>query len=164
MLTAQQISECRLAALRVANAILRDSNEAEDAAQETMLRAWRHREKFRGECQPKSWICAIARNYALEYMRSSSFLHRPEQIGQRDFWSAEQCAEQSVMEAQRAAAVRQALAALPGKYSDVMRLRYWEEMGAPGISTKLRMGECAVKTRIHRGRAMMRAALKGSIS
>jgi RNA polymerase sigma-70 factor, ECF subfamily len=49
--------------------ITRDADLAADAVQEALLRAWRHREEFRGEAALDSWIHRIALNAAIDLIR-----------------------------------------------------------------------------------------------
>lgn len=54
------------AALRV----LRAPDQAEDVAQEAMLRAWRARRSYDGRARPESWLWRIAHNAAISYARA----------------------------------------------------------------------------------------------
>lgn len=45
--------------------LTRNRADAEDLAAETMYRAIRHADKFRGDCQVGVWLCSIARNFFL---------------------------------------------------------------------------------------------------
>lgn len=63
----------RLCALQLGDAAL-----AEDAAQETLLRAWRRYGTFRGEAAERTWITAIALNVCRDLLRSPWHTHRME--------------------------------------------------------------------------------------
>ncbi len=54
---------------RVALRILRTQDQAEDAAQDALLRAFRARDRFSGEAKPDSWLYRIAHNTALSHLR-----------------------------------------------------------------------------------------------
>jgi len=54
---------------RVALRVLRTPDQAEDAAQDALLRAYRARERFSGEAKPDSWLYRIAHNTALSHLR-----------------------------------------------------------------------------------------------
>src|SRR5260370_35222291 len=47
-------------------------DEADDAVQETFLRAWRHRERFEGESLLRAWLYRIATNVCLDMIRARS--------------------------------------------------------------------------------------------
>jgi len=55
--------------------------EAEDAVQETMLRAWRALDKFEGRSQLRSWIYSIATNVCLDVLGGKERKVRPMQLG-----------------------------------------------------------------------------------
>ena len=42
--------------------------DADDVAQDAMLRAWKYRDGFRGDCKPRNWGYRIARNVAMDYI------------------------------------------------------------------------------------------------
>ena len=52
---------------------LRDAALAEDAVQETFLKAWRAMGKFRGECSEKTWLTRIAVNVCRDMQRTAWF-------------------------------------------------------------------------------------------
>ena len=59
------------AILRMCYAYLGDLQLAEDAVQETFLKAWRHRERFRGEASEKTYLTGIAINVCKDIRRSA---------------------------------------------------------------------------------------------
>jgi RNA polymerase sigma-70 factor (TIGR02960 family) len=52
--------------------MLASFDEAEDAVQETFLRAWRNRERFEGDALFRAWLYRIATNVCLDVLRSRS--------------------------------------------------------------------------------------------
>ena len=59
--------------------MLRDKSAAEDATQETFLRAWKSGEQFHGDSAIRTWLHSIARNVCLSEIRGSGLKH-PEQF------------------------------------------------------------------------------------
>src|SRR5581483_7515766 len=55
--------------------------EAEDAVQETMLRAWRHADSFQGRSSVRSWLYRIATNVCIDMQRSVQRRARPMEFG-----------------------------------------------------------------------------------
>lgn len=51
--------------LSFAHKFVRDPDDAEDVLQDSLIRAWRFRDSFRGESEPETWLHAIVRNTAL---------------------------------------------------------------------------------------------------
>lgn len=61
--------------LRTCYAYLNDAALAEDALQETFLKAWKGYDRFRGEAQEKTWLMRIAINTCKDVRRSAYFRH-----------------------------------------------------------------------------------------
>ena len=58
--------------------VTKSSDDAEDIVQEALLRAWRSLQQFRGDAQISTWLRAIVRNTAREYLRNKgSRVHIP---------------------------------------------------------------------------------------
>src|SRR2546429_4782749 len=55
--------------------------EAEDAVQDTMLRAWRSADQFEGRASVRSWLYRIATNVCLDMLRSRQRRARPMELG-----------------------------------------------------------------------------------
>lgn len=55
--------------------------DAEDAVQETMIRAWRNREQFEGRASAKTWLYRIATNVCLDELKNRSRRVRPIEEG-----------------------------------------------------------------------------------
>src|SRR5580658_8529807 len=55
--------------------------EAEDAVQETMVRAWRAAERFEGRSALRSWVYRIATNVCLDMLRGRQRRARPMEMG-----------------------------------------------------------------------------------
>jgi RNA polymerase sigma-70 factor (ECF subfamily) len=67
--------------------MLRSSFEADDAVQETMLRAWRGADTFEGRASVRVWLYRIATNVCLDMLESRDRLARPADLGPS--WTAE---------------------------------------------------------------------------
>ncbi len=61
--------------------MLGSGSEAEDAVQETMLRAWRNTERFEGRSSLRSWLYRIATNVCIDMQRHSQRRARPMEMG-----------------------------------------------------------------------------------
>lgn len=60
--------------MRVCFIYLKDASQAEDATQETFIKAWRHMDKWDGQAE-KAWLMRIAVNTCHDYHRSKWFRH-----------------------------------------------------------------------------------------
>ena len=78
---AQALEEYRIELTGYCYRMLGSAFEAEDAVQETMLRAWRALEKFEGRSQLRSWLYSIATNVCLDMLGGKERRVRPIQLG-----------------------------------------------------------------------------------
>jgi RNA polymerase sigma-70 factor, ECF subfamily len=62
----------RVALTNRCSRMLGSRSEAEDAVQETMLRAWRHHARFQGRCRVDSWLHRIATNVCVDMLNARS--------------------------------------------------------------------------------------------
>lgn len=130
----------------VAMTVLRDRALAEDATQETFLRAWRGAVDFDPQRPLAPWLLTIARRTAIDVLRRES---RPTQGGHDG--------EQDVVvrmpgleHAWEAWEIRLALDALPEDERDVIRMSHFEEMTHREIAATLDVPVGTVKSRSHR--------------
>jgi RNA polymerase sigma-70 factor (ECF subfamily) len=77
----QQLEEHRRALTGYCYRMLGSAFEAEDAVQETMLRAWRSLDRFEGRAALKSWLYRIATNVCLDQLKGSERRARPMDFG-----------------------------------------------------------------------------------
>lgn len=156
--------------LAVARRLLPGEEEARDAVQEAFLSAFRALDRFQGEARLSTWLHRIAVNAAL--MRLRARRRRPEQSIEElqprfledghyqdtpQPW-AEGAPAQLEREELREQ-VREAVAALPEAYRDVLWLRDIEERDTAETARLLGLSSAAVKTRLHRARAALREQL-----
>jgi RNA polymerase sigma-70 factor (ECF subfamily) len=140
---------CFQEALRV----LRHREDAEEAAQEALLRAWRHRGARRSEAW-LPWVRAIARNEALRVGE------RRQRFAAREVHSAEPPDPEALTELDGvvdALSLRSLLGPLRQDERDLLRLRYEEDLTNPEIARRLGLPEGTVKVRLHRLRTRLRA-------
>jgi RNA polymerase sigma-70 factor, ECF subfamily len=137
--------------------VLADPHEAEDAAQEATLRAWRQRGACRSPEAPQAWFARIARNEALrEGERGRRRLAEP--------LDEAQAAPDRVSEGleERLAGrylVDSALAQLSAEERRLVRLRYELDWTQVAIARRLEIPESTVRVRLHRIRHRLRALL-----
>ena len=132
-------------------------DDAEDAAQETFLRAFDARAQFDQRRQFGPWIYRIARNVCIDRMRS----RRPRELTLVDteIGSADDTPADLYERADTRSQVRKAILSLPKPYRRVLLLRYAKGMSYSEIGSALGVSEVAVGTRLVRAKRMVRNAL-----
>jgi RNA polymerase sigma-70 factor (ECF subfamily) len=151
------VSRYQLRLFRFAYRLLRDRNEAEDAVQETFVRAYRALPAYRPSGYFSSWIYSIALNECRRRMRG----FRP--AFSLDLAPAARNApdpQLSVLNRERNRHLREAIDALPEHYRLVMILFYFEEMSVEEVSRALKLSISAVKVRLHRARERLAKRLE----
>jgi RNA polymerase sigma-70 factor (ECF subfamily) len=145
-------------------AILGNPADAQDAMQDTLLSAFKHISGFQGRAKFSTWLVSIARNTALQRLRSRKnveSLDEGKYEEDRDFrprqvraWqdNPEQCFSKSEMRQ----LVETGILALPPKFRVVVMLRDIELLSADEVARQLGLSVPAVKTRLLRGRLMLR--------
>ena len=153
---------------RVIARIVFNAGEAEELAQETMVRVWQQRETFRDGAAVRPWIFAIAVNLARNRLR---WWRRRPTVSLQE-WGEEEMAEgrsqmseegggAALERAGRAAAVRDAVAGLPVDLREALVLFEYEGLGQAEIATALGCSVKAVESRVARAREKLRGALRG---
>ena len=136
-----------------------NAREAEDLAQETFVRVWQQREKFRVGAEFRPWVFAIAVNLARNRLRW--WRRRPEIALEEWSESTEGGATENSMErSERAVAVRDAVAALPRELREALVLFEYERLSHAEIAVTLGCTAKAVESRLYRAREKLRKALQ----
>lgn len=152
---------CRLvethqtALLRTCYLILRDRGMAEDAVQETFLKAYRAADTFRGQCSEKTWLMRIAMNTCRDMRRRAWFRYMDRRI------TPEEIPEAAVPFAARDDSLIQAIMALPPREKETLLLYYYHDMTVTEIGESLHLSVSAVSNRLKRGRERLKALLEG---
>lgn len=148
--------------LRICYRILGRLDEAEDAAQETFVLAYRARASYRGDGTTDAWIARIATRES--WRRHAQLTKRAARIRPLDEASTTHAhpgtdpAAEAVT-AERGAAVRDAVARLPEPYREVVTLRYFADLSPASIAEVLQRPEGTVRAQLHRGLARLRPRL-----
>lgn len=137
---------------------LHNERDAADLAQETFVRVWEQRAKYRPGAAFRSWLFAIAVNLARNRLRW--WKRRPEVT--LDAWNDEGDSPTGAHVAEsreRAEAVRQAISKLPGDWREVILLAEFEGMSHAEISAVIGTTTKAVESRLYRARGALKQSL-----
>ncbi len=145
--------------------------DAEEVAQEALLKAFESFGQLREPERVRPWVFRIAKNACLMKRRKSTFAPehelsldelmpgRSDDGGKLEIADWSRLPEDSAMQAEMQQALRQAVSELPEMYRSVILLRDLEELSTQDTARILDVSEDTVKTRLHRARLALRQKL-----
>ena len=136
---------------RIALSRTRREDAAEEVFQEVFLRLFKKDRTFREEEHRKAWIIRTTLNYCKQYMTAA--------MGSTTLSLEEVGDTLSLTEEKKG--VLEALLRLPAKYRVPMQLYFIEGLDADNCARALNLRPGAFRTRISRGKAMLKEILKG---
>ncbi len=150
-------------------ALLGSESEAEDAAQEVMIKAFRNLTSFRSESRFSTWLTSIALNEARSRLRKAkraqleSLDERPVD-SEGDFTPAmltdwREIPSEALERAELRATLKSAVEELPPIYREVFTLRDLEELNVEETARTLGVTANVVKVRLHRARILLQKRL-----
>ena len=145
--------------------IVKDVDEAQDAMQDTFLKAFEKIQGFEARSKFSTWLTTIASNTALQRIRDAKhFEHLGEtgddfRDGSRQMRTWDPDAEQTYSQCERELLVTKGLMKLPSKYRVVLVMRDIEQRSLEEVSETLGLGLSALKARLYRARIMLREVL-----
>lgn len=139
-----------------------DRAEAEDVAQETMLRLWRMAPGWRqGETKVTTWAYRVATNLCIDRQRSRGRRRQVALDDAPEVADGAAGAEGRLQEAGRMAALEAALADLPDRQRQAVVLRHLEGMTNPEIAAIMEIRVEAVESLTARGKRALTTILSG---
>ena len=144
--------------LAVARRMLRDDAEAEDVAQEAMLRLWRSADGLEvGPPGLRPWLRRVASNLCVDRMRSGKRLTVTDEVPEQ----VEPATQHSQLEAQDTSErVEAALRALPDRQRLALTLFHYEGLSQIEVGDMLGISDEAVESLLARARRALKVALK----
>jgi RNA polymerase sigma-70 factor (ECF subfamily) len=156
-----RLAECGSLAYRVARGVLRNSADAEDVAQEALLRAYRSFERLRDRGRFRAWLVRISFRLALDRLRSAKRRERRDVLWSRP---ADQpptaTAEDLAASSEFQVHLDRALAELPEKLRLVLLLAAMEGYTIDEIASLLGIPAGTVKSRIFVARQQLAEKLR----
>ena len=145
-------------AYRTAYRMLGNTVEAEDAAQETFLRAYDKLATYQPERKFANWLLSIASHHCIDRLRRRG---RAPQLSLDaplpPMWTVSEAPrpDEVASKNEQRERVRQVLDTLPSEYRAAVILRYWHGMSYQEIAQTMKTTVSAIKSRLHRARRMM---------
>jgi RNA polymerase sigma factor (sigma-70 family) len=142
-------------------------HDALDLAQETFVRIYQHRARFRAGARFSTWMFQIALNLARSRARwrrrhpTDSLESEPANPDAQLPASRAPTPAEDVLRAERTAAVREAVARLPGELREAVILFEYEDKSHAEIAAIVKATPKAVETRLYRARQQLRKTLAG---
>ena len=137
--------------------ILQNRQEAEDAVQDALVKAWKSRWRVRDPEKFPAWLCMIARHRARDVFRRRRPLPLPDEIAHR---FEPKATDTSELDRQ----LHSALARLPELHRSALTLRYFEEMDYESIEKLLGLTNGSLRGILGRALASMRKQLKPALA
>ncbi len=136
--------------LRYCFMMLGNRTDAEDATQETFLKAWRHIDRYeaRNGCSPKSWIIRIAGNTCRDYLRRAWHKYESRLITPEDLQKLGNAPDESrelIMDVMN----------LPEKYREVVLLVFMQGMTVREAAECMQTSASTISRRLEKARKMI---------
>jgi RNA polymerase sigma-70 factor, ECF subfamily len=143
--------------------IIRERGEAEEVLQEVFVQAWTRADSYKAALgSPVGWLIGIARNRAVDRLRSNAVRSRAEGQTMPAAPVETPEAQTSLNELRRE--IKGALASLPEDQRDLIEQAYFGGLTHAELATRFRLPLGTVKTRVRSGLQGLRALLQRSVS
>lgn len=144
--------------MALATRMLNDTHEAEDVAQEAMMRLWKIAPDWRrGEAKVSTWLYRVASNLCTDRLRKKRGIgldQAPEVVDETPN------VEAKMMSADRGEALRTAMSTLPERQRLAIELRHLQELSNPEVAEILETSVEAVESLLSRARRALAANLE----
>lgn len=142
--------------------MLNDRAAAEDVAQETFVRIWRHAAQWRpGQAQFDTWMHRVALNLCYDPLRKRPELPLQDAPEQEDPAATP---EQDLMQRQQGERVNRALASLPQRQREALVLQYYQGLSNIEAAELMQLSVDALESLLARGRRNMRSLLADTVN
>lgn len=160
MLTAQEdwleqvMTQWEVPLLRTCYLLLRDAALAEDAVQETFLKAYKAIDTFRGESSEKTWLFRIGVNVCRDMKRGRWFRYLDRRVTPELLPIPAPEADEDYQE------LSEAIMRLPDKDKEIILLYYYQNMNIREIASALGLAPSSVSNRLKKARERLKDLLE----
>ena len=133
-----------------------DEHIAEEITSETFFRAMRSINRFRGDCDIRVWLCQIAKNCYLSYLKSTGRTDSIENTELLSIPSQGETAEEQLARQDEASQIQKLLHDLPETYKEVFMWRVFAELSFKQIAKIFGKTENWACVTYHRARKMIK--------
>lgn len=139
-------------------AVCHDEHLAEELTEQVFFQALKALPEFRGDCDIRTWLCAMARNRYLSHLRKAKPM---EDISELQIPDPKQAVEEQVADKQQAMTIHRILHEMPEPYKEVFSLRVFGQLSFEDIGGLFgRTANWACVT-YHRARQKIRDKMEG---
>ena len=146
---------------RAAVGFLGNPEDARDAAQEALLKAWRARDSYDAERPFYPWLYRIVKNHCLDQLAKRR-VRRPAALEVERLASDSPSAELEAARAQSRARLWAALQGLSEEHREIVNLRHFQDLSYAEIAEVLDLKEGTVMSRLYRARQALARELGGA--
>lgn len=158
----QLVETYREPVFRLALRMCGNAADAEEAAQEAFIAAWRGLPNFRGESKFSTWLYQLASHAAIDLLRREKRQIAAEDITEVNAPDNAPDPQQRVEQSEQRQAVRDAIWQLTPEYRQIVVLRFLQELSYEEIGTALKLPVGTVKSRLNRARSQLKEILSQS--
>lgn len=155
----QRLADCSPLAFRVALGVLHSQADAEEVAQEALVRAYRHFSRLRDPARFQAWLVRVTWRLAIDRQRSAARRQRREQAALANE-PLPLTVEETALSREFERRLEQAVDSLPEKLRRVVVLAAIEGYDTRETATVLRLPEGTVRSRLHRARQLLAEKLR----
>lgn len=150
----QAMAQWEVPLLRTCYLLLRDAALAEDAVQETFLKAWKGRTSYRREAAEKTWLMRIAVNTCRDMTRGFWFRRIDRKVDMTEL------PEPAADFTEPDDTLTRAILSLPDELRQVVTLRYYQELTIQETADVLHLHRRTIHYRLDKAERALRAALE----
>lgn len=142
------------------NGIVSDISLSEDLMEDTFFKLLVKKPRFSGKSSFKTWLYAIGRNVAMDYLRHNAKISNIAWDECQEFLGDEEALEKSYIREEQKITVHRVLRKLKPEYRQILYLIYFEDFNNAQAATIMKKSKHQIETLAYRARKSLRAELE----